>query len=459
MDNDAFRALVQERAKVKSTKEIARDAVEEEFRTRKKKRKRGGVSSSEDESDNDSDQEEPRKQDLLVPVAAKKKARIEDSKYRDRAKERREGKNIDYAAQSSLLEGVSAAADGEMDQVTMSQYLGGDEAHTHLVKGLDVALARRVKREMDKETNETGLEPASHSSPTAQVKKSLALVRNEDEARILLQRTKPESVSSELGRQMLSHMKSRHLPSSRDLPELTVRRSPAGYAIQRSILTFATTGDPRDRSRAWELPLESMHAASKPDLDVSETKKNGAITLDATLVTHILRAFSDIASTGRQDATGEATSKICDVRETEEEHEEKEDDDIFDDVDDYVPPTQPEKGSAVSESRAKATSGSIFAGLTAPKSPQPPSTVSSLPQPAVGQKEHKVLSRDVLGSMLSDRPSKPQMGVSIASYDGGYGEEMDVDFDGRFAAEDDGECGGKKKRKAKKTALQDDRER
>jgi len=47
----------------------------------------------------------------------------------------------------------------------------------------------------------------------------------------------------------------------------------------------------------------------------------------------------------------------------------------------------------------------------------------------------------MLGSMISDRPSKPQMGVSIASYDGGNGEEMDVDFDGRFAAEDDGECG------------------
>jgi IK cytokine len=40
-----------------------------------------------------------------------------------------------------------------MDQVTISKYLGGDEEHTHLVKGLDVALARRVRREMDKETS------------------------------------------------------------------------------------------------------------------------------------------------------------------------------------------------------------------------------------------------------------------------------------------------------------------
>jgi len=67
-----------------------------------------------------------------------------------------------------------------------------------------------------------------------------------------------------------------------------------------------------------------MHVASKADLDVSETEKNGAITLDATLVTQILRAFSDIASTGRQDATGEATSKMYDSCEREEEHEEEE---------------------------------------------------------------------------------------------------------------------------------------
>ncbi len=48
MDNEAFRALVAERSKPKSTKEIAREAVEQEFRDRKsraggKKRRRGGA--------------------------------------------------------------------------------------------------------------------------------------------------------------------------------------------------------------------------------------------------------------------------------------------------------------------------------------------------------------------------------------------------------------------------------
>jgi hypothetical protein len=36
IDNEAFRALVEERAKPKNAKEIAHEAVEEKFRTRKK---------------------------------------------------------------------------------------------------------------------------------------------------------------------------------------------------------------------------------------------------------------------------------------------------------------------------------------------------------------------------------------------------------------------------------------
>ena len=40
----------------------------------------------------------------------------------------------------------SVAAQDQWDE--LSKHLGGDEAHTHLVKGLDVALARSVKSQM-----------------------------------------------------------------------------------------------------------------------------------------------------------------------------------------------------------------------------------------------------------------------------------------------------------------------
>jgi hypothetical protein len=61
--------------------------------------------------------------------------------YRDRAQERRNDANPDYDA---LLE---AAAQLNADQ---TQFLGGDTEHTHLVKGLDYALLRKVRSEGDK---------------------------------------------------------------------------------------------------------------------------------------------------------------------------------------------------------------------------------------------------------------------------------------------------------------------
>lgn len=475
MDNDAFRALVQERARPKSTKEIAREAVEEEFRTRKKKRKRGGGASS-SESD-DSDKEDTRKpqQDMLIPAAVKKKPRKEESKYRDRAKERREGKNVDYQAQASLLEGVATSTNendgGTMDEVTISKYLGGDEEHTHLVKGLDVALARRVKREMDKETMNSDLERIEKAKANVPIReettKTIVVVKDADEARAFLQCTSSDSVSSELGRQMLSHMKRVYLPP-RKLSDVAVQKSSAGFAIQRTSLTFSTSGNPRDRTRAWELPLESMQASSQADRDVP-TGMNGAISLDKTLLQHMQRAFSENSSTSeRSDSKmGVKTLGNSATSGKKEQVNEEDEDDIFDDVDDYVAPTQPKSNADVNGNggQSKVARNSIFGGLTVSKPTQERSTHSLVEKAAVSASKHKVISRDVLGTTgsrpttTSSSTSKAQMGVSVSSYEGGYGEELDVDFDGRFAVDDDEDGdSGKKKRIKEKAQPNDDGE-
>ena len=67
--------------------------------------------------------------------------------YRDRVAERKKGLNIDYA-QTETMNNVSAEH---------SKYLGGDLKHTHLVKGLDFALLKKVRDEMrDKLTDSKG---------------------------------------------------------------------------------------------------------------------------------------------------------------------------------------------------------------------------------------------------------------------------------------------------------------
>lgn len=75
--------------------------------------------------------------------------------YRDRAQERREGKNRDFELDPEDLritnptyeDGDQAIDEAELrrQQIEESKYLGGDVEHTHLVKGLDFALLEKVK--------------------------------------------------------------------------------------------------------------------------------------------------------------------------------------------------------------------------------------------------------------------------------------------------------------------------
>merc|ERR1711920_805817 len=66
-----------------------------------------------------------------------------EPEYRDRAKERQEGKG-EYERIAVEFENQ---ADIDRDQ---SKYLGGDLEHTHLVKGLDFALLSKVRGEINK---------------------------------------------------------------------------------------------------------------------------------------------------------------------------------------------------------------------------------------------------------------------------------------------------------------------
>jgi hypothetical protein len=172
--------------------------------------------------------------------------------------------------------------------------------------------------------------------------------------------------------------------------------------------------------------------------------------LDSTLLYQIKCAF-ERHTTNRQDKAIDGTEENLTCSAEKEGEEDDDEEDIFDDADgQYMPPAK--TGSNVRESIAlKAKDKSIFDGLTAPKvSHSTPATTSSH---LMTEKRQKVISRDVLGSstMVSKR-KPPKMGVLIASYDSGYGEEMDVDVDGHFAAEDSVGKKGKKKAPQKEQA-------
>ncbi|XP_043924958.1 protein Red [Protopterus annectens] len=95
-------------------------------------------------------------------------------KYRDRARERRDGVNKDYEetelisttanyrAVGPTAEADKSAAEKRRQLIQESKFLGGDMEHTHLVKGLDFALLQKVRAEIaskEKEEEETMEKP------------------------------------------------------------------------------------------------------------------------------------------------------------------------------------------------------------------------------------------------------------------------------------------------------------
>ena len=95
--------------------------------------------------------------------------------YRDRAKERRLEAAPEYQGDQSgaILAGVRGGVPGvvqndELRQLSVeeSKFLGGDVEHTHLVKGLDFALLRKVRAELKESEKDVAFE-RSKATPEA----------------------------------------------------------------------------------------------------------------------------------------------------------------------------------------------------------------------------------------------------------------------------------------------------
>ncbi|QRW02959.1 hypothetical protein RhiLY_01958 [Ceratobasidium sp. AG-Ba] len=108
-----------------------------------------------------------------TPQAAFKPRKVKkptDSKYRDRASERRGGIN-EYAEVEGLLKEFETRTAGEDRDVVEEQrkYLGGDATHTVLVKGLDFALLEQNRaREETRDDLDDDLESAFLKQPTTE---------------------------------------------------------------------------------------------------------------------------------------------------------------------------------------------------------------------------------------------------------------------------------------------------
>lgn len=81
------------------------------------------------------------------------KPKLLGDKYRDRAKERREQKTASGADDGNETQNEPEITEEQMANIDYekSKYLGGDEQHTHLVKGLDFKLAERIRQKQQEQ--------------------------------------------------------------------------------------------------------------------------------------------------------------------------------------------------------------------------------------------------------------------------------------------------------------------
>ncbi|KAG7161711.1 protein Red-like [Homarus americanus] len=122
-------------------------------------------------------------------------------KYRDRAKERREGKNPDYQAEDPSQAGMGGyravapdlksgldAAERRKQMIQESKFLGGDMEHTHLVKGLDYALLQKVRSEIQIKESEVLVEierPISSDAPKEKKPPTTVVVPQQEEDELI----------------------------------------------------------------------------------------------------------------------------------------------------------------------------------------------------------------------------------------------------------------------------------
>ena len=317
MDNNAFKELVQKQAGGPSSKEIARKAVETEFQ--KKKRKRGGgYASSSDEEEGDDEIGRKRKQrgkgeeNEEEDEEDTEKAIQEDlaSRYRDRAKERREGV------------GGGDESDGEENDQPVSLAVSDFLIVPHNKKGLDLSLVRKERQGLKKSGNEKDI--------VAEMEMRKEMPSLEEAHEILSKHAKESSSAPTLSRGLNGYIQEFVNRNNEKIEGKydTVTCGTNGKTLQKTKLAFAIDGHPSDAARAWQRPRPYT---------LSEDNRPGNTTAMMTSqqlgqIDRIFAARQKVLSQMKEAALKTVATKVESKSMVDDE-----DDDIFGGLDDYVP--------------------------------------------------------------------------------------------------------------------------
>ncbi|CAG2102268.1 unnamed protein product, partial [Medioppia subpectinata] len=263
-------------------------------------------------------------------------------RYRDRARERRDGDNPDYthetsessvatnAAYRAVAPDVKSgldAAERRKKVIQESKYLGGDMEHTHLVKGLDYALLHKVKAEIthkETEADEDDDEEEEREANEAKGANKKAVPVDDD---VVEEPDDPFAVKSKIAKNIVNIVINRALPERNEL-FLTGRMA---YVVDLED-EFPDSDIPTTviRSKADCPNIESMTSLSTNDI--------------------VINKLTQILSYLRQGGAGRKTKKAKDKipfiddnktkksdKLTQNANKSTKGDSIYDDIGEYVP--------------------------------------------------------------------------------------------------------------------------
>jgi hypothetical protein len=469
------------------TQDIARRAAEEEFRQKRKRlggtRGKGGGGdlddyfSSDDEDEDDDDKSKKRTKEEARERRAKDKRNVDDeydgdgviaslsAKYRDRAKERREGKPLADDSDSTRGSDSDEGTDASDDNDRSAEASAGSNASP-----------RREGAQRRKEASIA-------EQPT------LLLATSKEEA--LLQVLPTSEPQSGLGREVLqwlrTHYCSREEAShARRYAGIVAVPTPAGRALQRSVLNFGSpwTVAPRDVARSWQVPTAAESTSSSLPDNASSSSQIACLgpdmirKIDAALTRSFLRgqvanaksAIMTAADAGGVGVSGPSEPSRDVGPETRHNNNinsqgDDDDDDIFGSVGEYNPDDDDDDGA---EEREEHESGG---GQKDGDGKATISTAAPSPAEASGPaKERRMLFGNVLESVVAagatSAPARPSATeatpddgndddgdarhkgatrlAGLSEVVDGYGDDMDADFTGMHDEDPD-----QKKKKTK----------
>ena len=330
----------------KSTRDIAREAVENEVkRAGRGKRKRNvDDSSDDDDGKKQTNKKHERKNDqrrhtgsIHIPSNEPSELARLAGKYRDRAKERQQGilpvigvDDLDAVDMTSGRRPVANNADDDDDD---------DDDDDVLFDSVVAAVESGDRQALDRIT--------TLARSTTTVGGTLP----ETASDALKWLTNPQNVpKTAFGQEICDYLRQKY--------RLTVNRSAAisvsaaGKSLLKSVLTFRQPlqADPRDRERSWERPSEQTFAATTTVLDDhhrnDDTDRENGIIPKASVVLYHTELMQKIQHSFdnrnrrdevRSDASEHSTSQVANVIQTTTKESDDDDDDIFASVGEYIP--------------------------------------------------------------------------------------------------------------------------